>query len=111
MNDSNQSPQTQNPPGKESQMTPKPQSENPDDYGCKRFAERVVLITGGDSGIGKACAIGFAKEGADVGIIYNASDADAEETKKRIEEVGRKCHMVKGDIGEKEFAKKQYKKL
>jgi NAD(P)-dependent dehydrogenase (short-subunit alcohol dehydrogenase family) len=106
MNDMNQPAQTQTPPGKESKMTPKPQSENPDDYGCKRFAERVVLITGGDSGIGKACAIGFAKEGADIGIIYNTSDSDAEETKRRIEELGRKCHVVKGDIGEKAFCQK-----
>jgi NAD(P)-dependent dehydrogenase (short-subunit alcohol dehydrogenase family) len=106
MNTIGQPPQKQRPPGTESQMTPKPQSESPYKNNCNRFLEKKVIITGGDSGIGKACAIAFAKEGADIGIIYLSENNDANETKKRIEELGRKCHLVKGDIGTKAFCTK-----
>ncbi len=61
------------------------------------------MITGGDSGIGKACAIAFAKEEADIAIVYLSEDQDAEETKRQVEEEGRRCLLLKGDVGKKEF--------
>jgi NAD(P)-dependent dehydrogenase (short-subunit alcohol dehydrogenase family) len=84
-------------------MDPKPISENPNYKSANRFVGKVVVITGGDSGIGKATAIAFAKEGADVVIIYNIADEDAAETKKQVEVEGRECLLIKGDIGEKKF--------
>lgn len=98
-----QPPQEQNPPGKEEQMTPVPKSENPNYKASGKFKEKVVIITGGDSGIGKATAIAFAKEGADIAIIYNRADEDAATTQKRIEEIGKKCLLLKGDVGDKKF--------
>ncbi len=111
MNTKGQPPQKQVPPGTETEMTPQPKSESPNTTLCKRFEKKVVVITGGDSGIGKACAIAFAKEGADIGILYNSSDSDAKETKKVVEEKGSTCILIKGDIGEKEFCKKAIKKI
>ena len=84
-------------------MIPKPQSENPNYKASGKFQDKVVLITGGDSGIGKACAIAFAKEGANIGIIYLSEDQDAQKTKMRIEEVGSNCLLMKGDIGTRKF--------
>jgi NAD(P)-dependent dehydrogenase (short-subunit alcohol dehydrogenase family) len=98
-----QPPQEQDPPGREKEMDPKPISENPNYKSANRFVGKVVVITGGDSGIGKATAIAFAKEGADVVIIYNIADEDAAETKKQVEVEGRECLLIKGDIGEKKF--------
>lgn len=98
--------QQQNPPGTESQMIPKPQSEDPQYKAADKFKNKIVLVTGGDSGIGKATAIVFAKEGADVSIVYLSSDDDANKTKQRIEEIGRKCLLLKGDVGDKNFCEK-----
>lgn len=95
--------QQQNPPGLESKMSPEPQSENPDYSPSGKLKNKVVIITGGDSGIGKATAILFAKEGAKIAIIYHSSDEDADKTKKRIEEIGSECLLIKGDIGDKNF--------
>lgn len=105
-----QPPQEQKPPGKEHKMDPKPQSENPNYKSANRFENKVVLITGGDSGIGKATAIAFAKEGADVAIVYNIADKDADETKKQIEEEGGECLLIKGDVGDKKFCFEAVKK-
>jgi NAD(P)-dependent dehydrogenase (short-subunit alcohol dehydrogenase family) len=99
-------PQKQEEPGKESQMSPKPKSENPNYKPSGKFDGKVALVTGGDSGIGKSVAIHFALEGADVSIIYNESDDDANTTKERIEELGRKCLLIKGDVGDKSFCEK-----
>jgi len=98
-----QPPQQQNPPGTEEKMTPKPESENPNYKASGRFKDKVVIVTGGDSGIGKATAIAFAKEGANISIIYLSEDNDATTTKKRIEELGQTCLLLKGDIGKKDF--------
>jgi NAD(P)-dependent dehydrogenase (short-subunit alcohol dehydrogenase family) len=95
--------QTQVPPGVELHMEPQPQSESPSASGCKRFVDKVVVITGGDSGIGKATAIAFAKEGAKLAIIYLSEDSDAFETEKIIKKYGGDCMLIKGDVGSRNF--------
>ncbi len=90
-------------PGVELEMRPRPMSES-DDYRAAGKLERLVaLITGGDSGIGRAVAIAFAKEGADVAIIYLNEHDDARATKERIEEFGRRCIILAGDVGDPSF--------
>jgi NAD(P)-dependent dehydrogenase (short-subunit alcohol dehydrogenase family) len=88
-------------PGVEHVMTPRPQYRFEDWKGSDKLKDKVAIITGGDSGIGRAVAILFAKEGCDVVISYLDEHKDAEETKKCIEELGRRCILVAGDIGRK----------
>jgi NAD(P)-dependent dehydrogenase (short-subunit alcohol dehydrogenase family) len=64
---------------------------------------KVAIITGGDSGIGRAAAIAFAKEGADIAVVYLEEKKDASETKRLVEEQGRKCLLIAGDVGDEEF--------
>lgn len=90
-------------PGLETLMNPKPIFENLNSSGSGKLMNKVALITGGDSGIGKAVAIAYAKEGADIAIIYLDEHEDAKSTKKIIEEKGRKCTLIPGDIGEDTF--------
>jgi len=90
-------------PGIESEMTPKPKSDDTKYQGSGKLRNKVALITGGDSGIGRAVAIFFAKEGADVAIAYLNEHDDAKETKKLVEQEGRKCITLAGDIGDEEF--------
>ncbi|MCD6047344.1 MAG: short-chain dehydrogenase/reductase [Gammaproteobacteria bacterium] len=90
-------------PGIEQEMHPKPEVEDYDYIGTQKLQDKVALITGGDSGIGKAVAIAFAKEGANIGIVYLNEDEDALETQKRIEEIGRRCVLLRGDIKEEKF--------
>lgn len=105
MSQSQQSPQTMPPqhqnqqPGIESNMNPQPVSEDSQYKGSGKLAGKVALITGGDSGIGRAVAIYFAKEGADVAIAYLDEHGDAEETKRQVEQEGRRCLLVAGDVG------------
>src|SRR5918998_3787735 len=87
-------------PGIESEMTPQPQSFLEGYRGSDKLRDKVALITGGDSGIGRAVAIAFAKEGADVVISYLNEDEDANKTKEAIEQQGRRCIAIAGDIGE-----------
>jgi len=84
-------------------MTPKPKSDDTKYQGSGKLRNKVALITGGDSGIGRAVAIFFAKEGADVAIAYLNEHDDAKETKKLVEQEGRKCITLAGDIGDEEF--------
>lgn len=100
---SGQPPQHQKPPGSEQKMTPQPESENPNYKSANRFHDKVVLISGGDSGIGKATAIAFAKENANIAIIYLSEDQDATDTANRIKELGRECLLIKGDIASEGF--------
>jgi NAD(P)-dependent dehydrogenase (short-subunit alcohol dehydrogenase family) len=97
--------QSQSRPGKEVKMMPQPESAPPNDEKGK-LSGRCALITGGDSGIGKAVAILFAKEGADVAIGYLNEHEDAEATKKEVEAYGRKCFLFPGDLGKENNCKK-----
>ena len=92
-------------PGKETEMDPKPEYIRSNYKGSEKLIGKVALITGGDSGIGRAVAVHFAKEGADVAISYLNENEDAEETKKLVEKEGRKCLLLPGDIGQLEVAK------
>jgi NAD(P)-dependent dehydrogenase (short-subunit alcohol dehydrogenase family) len=92
-------------PGIEAEMRPRPQSEDRSQRGSGKLEGKVALITGGDSGIGRAAAIAFAKEGADVAIVYLDEHQDAEETKHKVEQQGRRCLAIAGDVGDESFCK------
>ncbi|MDD3341887.1 MAG: SDR family oxidoreductase [Bacilli bacterium] len=85
-------------PGLEYLMNPRPISENPDYIGSHKLEGKVAIITGGDSGIGRAVAYLFATEGADVVIPYLYEKEDAEETKQRIEQLGKNCLLIQTDL-------------
>jgi len=97
-------------PGVESEMHPRPKYEEPGHKGSGKLDGRVALITGGDSGIGRAVAIAFAKEGADVAIVYLNEENDAEVTRKEVEQEGRRCVLIPGDIGDETFCKRAVRK-
>jgi NAD(P)-dependent dehydrogenase (short-subunit alcohol dehydrogenase family) len=90
-------------PGIESEMTPRPKYEPAGYKAAGKLLGKAALITGGDSGIGRAVAVLFAKEGADVVISYLDEHSDAEETKRQVEQEGRKCILISGDIGVEAF--------
>lgn len=92
-------------PGKESEMSPKPEVIRKGYKGSDKLIDKVALITGGDSGIGRSIAVHFAREGADVAIVYLKEDKDAEETKAMVEKEGRKCILISGDLGDAGFCK------
>jgi NAD(P)-dependent dehydrogenase (short-subunit alcohol dehydrogenase family) len=89
-------------PGLEYLMNPRPIYENPSYVGSRKLQDKVAIITGGDSGIGRAVAVAFAKEGADVVIAYLYEEQDAEETKAKIEQIGRRCLAIPTDLRFKE---------
>lgn len=90
-------------PGLENEMNPKPETINGSYMGSDKLKGKVALITGGDSGIGRAVAVHYAKEGADVCIVYLDEDGDAKETKQLVEAEGRKCYLISGDLGKESF--------
>lgn len=89
-------------PAKQSDMDLQPQTDLSEYKAAGKLKDKVAIITGADSGIGRAVAIGFAKEGADVAIVYNVNDSDAETTKQMVEETGKKCLVIKADVRKKE---------
>ncbi|KHE71874.1 SDR family oxidoreductase [Halobacillus sp. BBL2006] len=92
-------------PGSESKMDPQPLQADEDYQSGNKLKGKVALITGGDSGIGRSVAIGYAKEGADVAISYLEEHEDAEWTKKKVEEQGRRAILLAGDVGEESVCK------
>ena len=90
-------------PGHESKLEPKPEWQ-PRYKGSERLKGKVAIITGADSGIGRAVAALYAREGADIAIVYLLEDDDAAETKRIVEAEGRRAIIIRGDIGEKDFS-------
>ncbi|GAA0453783.1 SDR family oxidoreductase [Alkalibacillus silvisoli] len=87
-------------PGLEYLMEPRPVSETPYDRPSGKLEGKVAIISGGDSGIGRATAYAFAKEGASIVIVYLNEHVDAQETKERVEQIGKPCLAIAGDLGE-----------
>ena len=102
-------PQKQTPPGFQKKMNPQPVIENPSIFSSGKLTGQVALITGGDSGIGQAVAVAFAKEGADIAVIYLKEHSDAKETQRLVEEKGRKCLLIAGDVGTEKFCQQAVK--
>jgi NAD(P)-dependent dehydrogenase (short-subunit alcohol dehydrogenase family) len=93
--------QQQPPPGQTGEMRPQPRDEMIDYQGTGLLTDKVALVTGGDSGIGRAVAIAFAKQGADVAIAYLSEDSDAEHTAGRVRDAGRRCLTIRADLTER----------
>jgi NAD(P)-dependent dehydrogenase (short-subunit alcohol dehydrogenase family) len=102
----NQPPQQQEGHGEERKMRPKPEEVKPDYRAAGKLKGKVALVTGGDSGIGRAVCIAFAKEGADIAFIYLDAHEDARQTRKAVEAEGRRCYIVAGDIGDDAFCQR-----
>jgi NAD(P)-dependent dehydrogenase (short-subunit alcohol dehydrogenase family) len=85
-------------PAKQADMVPQPDSDLSEYKPAGKLANKIAIITGGDSGIGRAVAVAFAMEGANVSILYNVNDEDAETTRKMVEEKGRQCLVIKADV-------------
>ncbi|MBM7553331.1 SDR family oxidoreductase [Thalassobacillus pellis] len=98
-------------PGFENEMKPLPEYADNNYKGSGKLAGKVSVVTGGDSGIGRAVSLYFAKEGADVAILYLNEHEDAELTKKLVEDEGRKCLLISGDIGDADFCETAVKQI
>jgi NAD(P)-dependent dehydrogenase (short-subunit alcohol dehydrogenase family) len=92
-------------PGIESKMMPEPESTPRHARGEAKLWNKVAVITGGDSGIGRAVAVAYAKEGADVAVMYLDEHKDAHETQAMVEQYGKRCLLIAGDIGDENFCK------
>lgn len=103
-------PQKQSQPGDEHKMKPEPEFIRKDYKGSNKLKDKNALITGGDSGIGRSAAIHFAREGANVAIVYYDEDKDAKDTQKLIEKEGTKCLLIKGDLKDENFCKEAVQK-
>ncbi len=95
--------QHQSKPGQESKLDPAPMYDAPFYRGSEKLKGQVAIITGADSGIGRAVAVFFAREGADIAALYLNEHKDAEATKKAVEEEGRRCLLLSGDVADRTF--------
>jgi len=93
-------------PGKQEPMRPQPEAIQPDYRGSGKLKDRVAIVTGGDSGIGRSVAAVFAREGADVAVVYLDEHEDARATARLVEEAGRKCLLLAGDVGREAFCQR-----
>jgi len=100
-----QPPQHQDPPGRQDRMDPPPDCGESSYQGHGRLTGKKTVITGADSGIGRAVAIAFAREGADVAIVYLNEHEDAAETRKRVGREDRRCVTIAGDVGDESFCR------
>jgi NAD(P)-dependent dehydrogenase (short-subunit alcohol dehydrogenase family) len=98
-------------PGIESEMVPRPKFEDENQRGSGKLKDKVAVVTGGDSGIGRAVAIAFAKEGADLAIVYLDEHQDAEETQRQVQEEGRRCLLIAGDVGQESFCQEAIERV
>lgn len=90
-------------PGRQTNMIPQPLVDDPEYKAAGKLKDKIAIITGGDSGIGQAIAVAYAKEGADIAIVYLNEDNDAEETRKLVEKYGRRCELIRGNLEKPEF--------
>jgi NAD(P)-dependent dehydrogenase (short-subunit alcohol dehydrogenase family) len=97
-------------PGRETPLTPQPLEKGDWYRGSGKLMDKIAVITGGDSGIGRSVALFFAKEGADTAVIYLNEHEDAEKTKKMIEELGRRCILLPGDVSDSGFCARAIEK-
>jgi NAD(P)-dependent dehydrogenase (short-subunit alcohol dehydrogenase family) len=112
MNAVKQPPQHQDQqPGKQTEMRPPPASSMEGYTGSRKLQGQVALITGGDSGIGRAVAVAFAKEGADIAVAYLSEDKDAEDTRELVAKCGRRCVLIKGDVGKEPVCQEMVNKV
>src|SRR5688572_26739328 len=95
--------QHQKKPGQEHELDPRPRYLAPDYKGSGKLEDRVAIVTGGDSGIGRAVAVLFAREGANVAIVYLNEHEDADETRAAVEKEGRRCLVIHGDVKDATF--------
>lgn len=102
--------QKQNLPGNEHQMTPEPEIIRKNYTGSGKLLGKVAFITGGDSGIGRSVAVHFAREGADIAIVYLKENKDALDTKELVEKEGQQCLLISGDLKDPIFCKRAVKK-
>lgn len=98
-------------PGLQNKMNPKPKTVDESYQGSSKLKGKVAIITGGDSGIGRAVAVFFAKEGADIVVTYLNEHKDAKKTKAMVEDIGSKCLLFAGDIGDEKFCHKVAKQV
>lgn len=104
-------PQSQPRPGYEEQLTPQAQVIRDNYKGSGKLDGKIALITGGDSGIGRSVAVHFAREGADVAIVYLSEHKDAQTTRELVEKEGHECMLIAGDIGDRDFCKEAVRKV
>lgn len=100
----------QDKPGSEADLPVAPMYDAPFYKGSDKLKDKVALITGGDSGIGRSVAVLFAREGADVAIVHLDESQDADDTKAAVEKEGRKCLVIKGDVKDASFCRKAVEK-